>query len=585
MAQDQAPKLQLLQWTKASSGDDIADPLGLELRVLTRLQNQLLHCITSITPRARYYAFLPWCVAEYCKRERGMAWAEGLPRAVMFRERALALGCVALHDGKPCEGGGVVGSDRAIDYLSVVGNEQVAIREFSKQSTSTAWGQYFGSLVNLGIFVEMVPDLDADENGTSKSATIDALTLSQIGQQMADAYGRVVGGSAVVAEMASNERNTTLSHLSDFASHGGICEIMLPDALDRSSLRDLFFFKVNSPGRSHAFRRQTLLLLMQIIGELGPKGVALDERRLADVVYFGVTRTDGVGAITPTIPLALEEIRLRWRVYYIQFYFSLAFEALFRALVQAVGQAGSGGLSISEFVDSVGAAQVAAGIAKLLGNELGESLLDLNADELLHRLGHCGCPPFGDAAEFEKAAHIGCKWSEHSLAAHLRLWRFPLPADAFAAGLVCLIAAMARYRGETNTPYGLWLQNCVEDAARDLAAPSFDAWFENQGGDWMRRPLRDVVPIIVERFLVRLHEWLGYEKGNDNSRIIIHACEGRLFSTGTIEKLGVHNTRLRNALQVLTDLVLIRRESNGLFLLTDDGRTWLERELEEEVSS
>jgi hypothetical protein len=44
------------------------DPLGLMGRVSNRLANQLLFCITSITPRARYYSFLPWCIEDYRQR-------------------------------------------------------------------------------------------------------------------------------------------------------------------------------------------------------------------------------------------------------------------------------------------------------------------------------------------------------------------------------------------------------------------------------------------------------------------------------------------------------------------------------------
>jgi hypothetical protein len=579
MTQSPTPKLQLLRWTKASSGDESGDPLGLELRVLTRLQSQLLHCITSVTPRARYYTFLPWCVSEYSSRERGASWAEGIESAVTFRERALALGCVALHKGDTCIGGGVVASDRAMDYLNEGGPQQVAVREFTKRSSTTAWNQYFGSLVNLGIFVETPTSSESAADEVSQSVTVESLTLSPIGQAMAEAYGQVVSSRAAMTEIANADRTTTLDHLADFAALGGVCEVMLPGAADREALRSLFFHKVKSPGRSHALRRQTLLLLMQLIGELGQQGIAFDERAFSAAVYFGQVRGNGDVVVTPVIPPVLNEIARRWRVFYIQFYFSLAFEALFRALVQAVGQAGPRGLSSEEFIESLSTAKVTAHLESLVERPLGQSLLDLTAAEVLERLGQCGCPPFGDAAQFERAAHAECLWSEPAISSHLRMWAFPLPADAFATGLLALIVSMARYRGETNTPFGWWLQSCVEDATRDLAAPSFDLWFESQGGDWMKRPLRAVLPIIVERFLIRLHEWLGYEKGNDNTRIIIHACEGRMFATGTFDKLGVSNTRLRNALRILSDLVLIERGADGVYDLTEDGRAWLSNEL------
>src|SRR5262249_4918559 len=43
----------------------VQDPLGLNFRGLAQLSGKLLHCITSITPRARFFSFNPWCVLNY----------------------------------------------------------------------------------------------------------------------------------------------------------------------------------------------------------------------------------------------------------------------------------------------------------------------------------------------------------------------------------------------------------------------------------------------------------------------------------------------------------------------------------------
>ena len=48
----QPNSLRLLQWTKELPSASVGDLLGLSLRVSARLANELLYCITSITPRA-----------------------------------------------------------------------------------------------------------------------------------------------------------------------------------------------------------------------------------------------------------------------------------------------------------------------------------------------------------------------------------------------------------------------------------------------------------------------------------------------------------------------------------------------------
>src|SRR5437667_3807119 len=107
----------LLAWSKLVPVSEGQDPLGLNLRVSARLSGQLLHCITSITPRARYFSFFPWCVADFHRREKAENAASSLRDAIRLREKALTLGCVLHHDGQACEGGSLVGSKEAIAWL------------------------------------------------------------------------------------------------------------------------------------------------------------------------------------------------------------------------------------------------------------------------------------------------------------------------------------------------------------------------------------------------------------------------------------------------------------------------------------
>ena len=69
--------VQLVRWNKELPSASAADPLGLNLRVSARLANELLHCITSITPRARYYSFFPWAFEDYHDSEQGTSKDRG----------------------------------------------------------------------------------------------------------------------------------------------------------------------------------------------------------------------------------------------------------------------------------------------------------------------------------------------------------------------------------------------------------------------------------------------------------------------------------------------------------------------------
>src|SRR5262245_54544080 len=72
----------LLRWSDHVLASDVQDPLGLALRGSARLASRLLYCITSITPRARYFSFIPWCIFDHQLREKGKPHAMGLRDAI-----------------------------------------------------------------------------------------------------------------------------------------------------------------------------------------------------------------------------------------------------------------------------------------------------------------------------------------------------------------------------------------------------------------------------------------------------------------------------------------------------------------------
>jgi hypothetical protein len=83
---DPTAALALLCWTEELPSDSAQDPLGLKLRLSARLAAELMHCITSITPRARYFSFFPWAIGQYLTHEKDTAFDRGLDLAVLHRE-------------------------------------------------------------------------------------------------------------------------------------------------------------------------------------------------------------------------------------------------------------------------------------------------------------------------------------------------------------------------------------------------------------------------------------------------------------------------------------------------------------------
>src|SRR5947209_4900319 len=164
MARAKPPSGYLLRWSDYTPSSDVQDPLGLNLRGSTRLASRLLYCITSITPRARYFSFIPWCIFDHREREKGKSHALGLRDGIIIREQALTLACIAHHEGEPCSGGGLVGSRDAKKWFAN-GGKEANFKKMKKFSKNPALGAYLNSVVNLGLFVTEAERPDSDEAG------------------------------------------------------------------------------------------------------------------------------------------------------------------------------------------------------------------------------------------------------------------------------------------------------------------------------------------------------------------------------------------------------------------------------------
>src|SRR6266478_6252467 len=214
----------LLRWTKHVPSNDVGDPLGLNLRVSARLAAQLLHCITSITPRARYYSFFPWCVFDYRRRTEGHKTQIGLVEAIRHRENALTTGCVLHHEGHACDRGGLVGSDQAIKLYDRLRANEIDVARL-RLVKNGAFGAYFGSLINLGFFEQTDGASLSDEASNEQIGSIDDLKLTELGTQVAEKYDAMVGSLVAVKNVASASHRCAPHLLARWGERGGLCEL------------------------------------------------------------------------------------------------------------------------------------------------------------------------------------------------------------------------------------------------------------------------------------------------------------------------------------------------------------------------
>ncbi len=584
MAKQTKPTPVLLRWSEHVPVSDVQDPLGLGGRGSTRLASRLLFCITSITPRARYFSFIPWCVQDWQKREKGQHFAFGLREAIALRERALTLGCIAHHDGKPCVGGALVGSENVAKWFAE-GQPEIDVRKlpFAK---NPALGAYFNSLVNLGFFVTEDEVADSDEDAEEATLTFDDLELSALGKQLADGYDSLIGRLESVMNLSAAHRRCTVRSLGEWGKRGGLCELANPTSPDRQLLRDIFFARAELKGDSHRVRNRSLVLILELCRQLSAEGWILGEPAFGSAVYFGEIISDDDDRIEVAWPKPLLDIATRWKMFYFHHYMSVALEGMFAWVVTQVSEKGLGGASVRELAESLKSAAVRKALAELFAFDVTEEFGTSTPSDLFQR--------FVGAFE-ELDANMGRllderirptnALSEDRLESVIRNRTYLQAPTGLAVPLLLLGVTLARYAQWEGANYGNWLATASTDPYVDLVPPVLTAGLTRRFGQWWKCQWKDLAEFVLSRYVVQQHQSMSYEKTATGERCLLQV-DGNQITTKpneVYEKIGMGNPRFGSAVRILKDLGLLADDDDdGITVVTKDGMWLLKEELAKE---
>lgn len=572
----------LIHWTKHVPSADVQDPLGTSLRGSTRIANRLLFCITSITPRARYYSFIPWCVYNHQNLVGGTHSLLGLREAIVIRERALTLGCVAYHDGAGCEGPGLVGKREAIRLLEGGVVNEVNLKK-TRLAKSPALDAYYNSLVNLGLFTieGNLPELDDDEEPVEK--TFDDLELSSLGYDLAKSYDHAVGRLHAVSDAGSTKTLCKVSHLKSWGRRGGLCELAGPDAPDQELLRDIFFNRLELPGDAHADRRRSLLLMLHIAKQLNANGRPFNQESFAEAVYFGEVH-EGREVYRVELPDKLMDIATRWRMFYFHYYMAVSLEGVFRWLVTHLRGFGLGGEQLDQLISLIATKSTKRDLESALSVKLPRAFVSLSLVELFQCAGVNISEPQCDAgSNFDKLVRSDHALSESALELIIRDQNFEDAATEWSVSVTLLLTVLYRFKKWENNKYGIWLASAANDSYLDLIPPLVLAAMERRFGDWWSVPIGEIASFVLQRFVVQQHQNMSYEKAASGARCLLQVDAGRVFGTGDYDKIGISNARFSRAVQILIDLRLLARGDSKEITVTSEGADFLADELQKEA--
>ena len=564
------------------------DPLGLSLRVSARLSSELLHCITSVTPRARYFSFLPWCVLDYAKREKAAGADVELIEGVRLREKALTMGCVMFHNGEACRDGSLVGSDNAKEWVAANPDKTPKLSKLFLVK-DPALKVYKNSIVQLGFFVETPDETPVAVEGELNEVPdheIGSLELSELGKRVASSYESAVGHLPVVAKLTREPDGCKPGELKKLGEFGGLCEVADSSAPDRVVLREVFFDRVGSPGQSHKFRHDSLTLFMELIGKIAPHGIGLDHYVLGDAVYFGAISTDEDKGETLEIeiPRPLADIANRWRMFYFHFFLSVGLESLFVAVVGYAQKAGMAGTRLELVVDSLKSKSVQKFLGEVLGKKIEGDFLEMTPRQLFQAGGFKF--PGNDLVsgiDFDQHFNFSHPLSENNLAGQLRRDDLAYASpEGIACALVLLVMTVSRYTRWHDGQYGNWLAGATHDPYRDITVPVVLRELQDSLGNFWDSTWREIATIVIGRFVVRQHEVLSYEKVWDGTRALFHSEQGTIRWRGlSYDDISVENSRFYSAVQILEDLGLVEHDDNDRWQtkLTSEGGVFLKGEL------
>jgi hypothetical protein len=572
--------LHLLRWSAHVPVSDVQDPLGLGLRGSTRLASRLLFCVTSITPRARYFSFIPWAVYDWQKREKGTRAAFGLRDAIKIREKALVLGCIAHHDGRTCDGGALVGSDNVENWFAKR-KSGIDLRKlpFAK---NPALGAYFNSLVNLGLFVTEDEVVPSDEDEEVATLTFDDLELSPLGQQLAKAYDSLIGRLESVRNLSAAKRHCTVRSLSEWGKRGGLCELSDAAATDRELLRNIFFARVDQKGESHHVRSRSLLLILELCRKLSHEGLNLSGRAFRSAVYFGEYTSQKGERIQIEWSKPVLDIATRWRMFYFHHYMSVALEGMFAWLVTQVSNKGLAGASVTELTEPLSSNKARNALSELLtfcpATDFGKST---PAELFQHFVGAFEKLDSNIGRSLDERIRPVDAICEERLELVIRSRSYFQSPVGLAVPMILLSLTLARYSRWESTNYGNWLASASSDPYLDLVPPVLAMGLSRKFGHWWARQWKELAEFVLARYVVQQHQSMSYEKTAKGDRCLLEVDGDKITTrpNEVYEKIGMGNPRFRSAVRILKDLGLLLDVDDGITIVTKDGKRLLDEEL------
>jgi len=497
----------------------------------------------------------------------------------------MVLGAVLHHEGRPCSGGALGGSDKATK-LKLDSRKLFDLSKWNHLlATEGQFGAaYKGSLINLGIFDtdadHVKDDVDADAAELDQETqAVEVQELSALGKRLAAAFDRSVRDTVYVKRGSALRNAVRPDILAKFGSRAGLCEIAGKRAYDRGVLRDLFF--ANGMAKPAQIRRRmSLLLILESVGLARVAATSFDNVAFSDICYFGtLVSEDEPPTKSPiNVPAELSDIYERWRVYYTQTYLAEALQSILVTCVRGL-RGKPAGMPYEVLLQSLNSPSLKTRFREVVDVKLPKDFFALSVRETLTICGIGGTPP-------ANTLPIDAPFSERSLQ-RLLVGGEANESAAIVLATMLLYGTIQRYGSRVSDAYSNWYAQHVKNPASDIALPEVVKFLSEEfGSNWIECSNGQVLRRIIWRFVVRQHQAMSYERGFGGASPLFHVDGTTIIGTGkNFTDPQMPNLRLGSALQILSDLGLIRFDDDVGYVRTPDGEVWLATELKREAEA
>lgn len=519
----------------------------------------LLPGINNQTRRARYYSFWAWVLHDFIHDPDAPHTQAGFYEWLRSREAVLILANL-FHSCST----GAAGTDQGSQIWQ---NGELASYPLNWKSLLSVDGgsyelYYRGALQEMNIVQQ------------TENSPHDNLTRT-VGLGLAEAYTESVAQTTYIQKYLDATR-LRKAEIEDFAHYGCLCQVKDHEA-ERQRLIDAFF-RFDTPD-SYAVRRlASLCFFLDVIGQ--SEGRPLNQEAFRTVLYFWA-----YGSKHPYQPKGnLLYPAQRWRIFQLRQYFVYFIQSFWTLFLNRVGiEALSAGEYLAWLLQELDLAA--------LVDKYHFDLPDTDAQRLpLQCLYKAVRDALPDGALDPGIVALQTKLNERALTSHIRSKRTSLDAQTLAGdallGLVLIYwrsqpwcdqpgwhYASERYAAGRH-PIAGYLRHVDRAFEENWTLAEWLGWF-HQRYLWLqhrRVALEKLIAGGVDRAMFELiqdesPDFLDYQHSLDSARF---------RAIGTDEP-KMNGPRFPSALNIMTDLGLIKPVQNSGYQLCPDGAALLER--------